>query len=663
MCGVTGYFTSFGSPELGEADVSRAVATLRLRGPDDEGVWCGAPGVGLGQTRLAILDLSDRGHQPMRSDDGQLVMVFNGEVYNFAEIRRDLESRRHVFRGTGDSEVILAAFREWGVRKAVQRFVGMFAIALWDNRAGRLTLIRDRLGVKPLHYGWNGRTLWFGSELKALRAYPHWRPAINKEALADYLRFSYIADPLCIYHSVLKLPPGHVLEVTRDGEPIIERYWGLAEIASREAVGGEDAVEEQLEELMVDAFNLRMISDVPVGVFLSGGVDSSVVTALLKRDGPPIRTFTIGFEDPRFNEAPFAEKVAQHLGTLHTTKIVSETDAMNVLAGWGDLFDEPFGDASGIPTLLVSQLAAEHVKVVLSADGGDELFAGYNSYSAVMKRLESARRQSSAARAARDVASALPWEKIDAILAGRSGSADPERSVSRAMMLRLRYLRETNALATAGEQFEHVLTALFWHDRELATLLGTAPPSARRHSDDYVGEVGEQMCRWDIDHYLAGDVLTKVDRTTMALSIEGREPLLDHRLTELAFSLPFRLRQGALGTKHILRKVLYRHVPRELIERPKTGFTPPLARWMSGKLRPLLDQYLDPGRIERQGLMNAAMVQTVRRRFEAGDPYSVQRVWLLLAFQLWHARWMESPAPIFAAFRERDARAVAEGSV
>jgi asparagine synthase (glutamine-hydrolysing) len=435
-----------------------------------------------------------------------------------------------------------------------------------------------------------------------------------------------------------------MLVLARGGLPVVERYWAAGEAAGNDASASDDALEAQLESLMTDAFNLRMISDVPVGVFLSGGVDSSVVAALLKRDGPPICTFTIGFDEPRFNEAPFAEKVARHLGTLHTTRIVRDADAMDVLVGWGELFDEPFGDASGIPTLLVSRLAAQHVKVVLSADGGDELFAGYSSYASVVNRLQSERRHSPVARVARDVACSLPWERIDALLAGRAASADPDRSISRSMLLRLRYLRETHGLATPGGQFEHVLTSSYWHDHELDSLLGGAQKNARRSSDDYPGELGEQMCRWDLDHYLAGDVLTKVDRTTMSLSIEGREPLLDHRLVEFAFGLPFRLRRGSLGTKHLLRKVLYKHVPRELIDRPKMGFTPPIGRWMTGELKPLLDQYLDPGRIARQGLLDPSTVQTVRKRFEAGDPYSVQRVWLLLAFQLWHARWMEGAA-------------------
>jgi asparagine synthase (glutamine-hydrolysing) len=644
MCGITGYFTAAGVPELGESDLRRAVASLRNRGPDDQGTWLGGPEVGLGHTRLSILDLSEHGHQPMLSADGRLVMVFNGEIYNFADVRRDLLLKGHVFRGSGDSEVILAAVQEWGVHEAVKRFLGMFAIALWDTHTGQLTLIRDRLGVKPLYYGWNGRTLWFGSELKALRAYPHWQPRIDNEALADFFRFSYIVEPRSIYEQVAKLPPGHTLELSRGGQPTIQRYWSVLEGIRCDEHASEEVLTDQLEALMADAFRLRMVSDVPVGVFLSGGVDSSVVTALLQRNGPPVRTFTIGFDDPRHNEAHHAELVAKHLGTLHTTQIVSEADAMQVLPSWGDLFDEPFGDCSGIPTLLVSRMAAQHVKVVLSADGGDELFGGYHSYESVLGRMRSKQGQSAVGRMARDVAAAVPWERVDGLLSGRPGSADPGRSFSRSMSLRLRYLRETHGLSTPGRMFEHVVTSLYWHDADLPSLLGKVAPRSRRTSDEYPGGPGDQMSLWDLEHYLPGDILAKVDRTTMAVGIEGREPMLDHRLVGMALSLPYRMRRGPLGAKHLLRKVLFRHVPRSLVERPKMGFSPPIGRWLAGELKPLVDEYLDRRRITEQGILNPATVETVMRRFEAGDPFSVQRVWLLLAFQLWHARWMEAPA-------------------
>ncbi len=644
MCGITGYFNTSDASEVGEADLRRAVASLRNRGPDDHGTWLGGPDIGLGHTRLSILDLSEHGHQPMVSADGRLAMVFNGEIYNFADIRRELLPKGHVFRGSGDSEVILAAFQEWGVVDAVKRFLGMFAIALWDVQLGKLTLIRDRLGVKPLYYGWNGRTLWFGSELKALRAYPHWHPRIDNAALADFFRFSYIVEPRSIYEQVSKLPPGHFLELTRSGQPSLERYWSVLDGIRSDEQASEEVMADQLEALMADAFKLRMVSDVPVGVFLSGGVDSSIVTALLQKHGPPVRTFTIGFDDPRYNEAHHAERVAKHLGTVHTTQMVHEAEAMQVLPSWGDLFDEPFGDSSGIPTLLVSRMAAQHVKVVLSADGGDELFGGYNSYEAVFGRLQSKQRQSVAGRLARDVAATLPWERVDGMLAGRAGSADPSRSFSRSISMRLRYLRETRGFSTPGRMFEHVVTSSYWHDADLPSLLGNAALRSRRSSDEYPGGLGDQMCLWDLEHYLPGDILAKVDRATMAVGIEGREPMLDHRLVEMALSLPYRMRRGPLGPKHLLRKVLYRHVPRGLIERPKMGFSPPIGRWISGELKPLVDQYLDPRRIERQGVLNPKTVATILRRFEMGDPHSVQRVWLLLAFQLWHARWMDEPA-------------------
>lgn len=643
MCGITGYFSAVGTPEVGESDLQCAVTSLRNRGPDDHGAWHALPDIGFGHTRLSILDLSEHGHQPMFSGDGRLAMVFNGEIYNFADIRRELLPKGHVFRGSGDSEVILAAFREWGVRDAVKRFLGMFAIALWDFDAHKLTLVRDRVGVKPLYYGWNGRTLWFGSELKALRAYSHWQPRIDKDALADFFRFGYIVEPRSIYEQVAKLPPGHILELPRAGQPQIERYWSALDGIRSNESAQEGVLADELEALMTDAFQLRMVSDVPVGVFLSGGVDSSVVTALLQRSGPPVRTFTIGFDDARHNEAHHAAEVAKHLGTLHTTQTVREADALQVLPTWGDLFDEPFGDSSGIPTLLVSRMAAQHVKVVLSADGGDELFGGYHSYDAVLSRLQSVREQSAVGRFGRGVAAALPWERIDSVLAGRPGFADPGSSFGRSMSVRLRHLREMHGLSTPGEIFEHAVTSNYWSGGDLRRLLGNSVVSSRRNSDVYPGGPSDQMCLWDLEHYLPGDILAKVDRATMAVGIEGREPMLDHRLIEMALSLPYRMRRGALGPKHLLRKVLYRHVPRSLIERPKMGFSPPIGRWITGALKPLVDHYLEPRRIEQQGLLDPDVVAMVLRRLEAGDPFSVHRVWLLLAFQLWHARWMEAP--------------------
>jgi asparagine synthase (glutamine-hydrolysing) len=644
MGGMTGFFSASGTLEVGESDLQRAVESLRNRGPDDQAAWLGSPDIGLGYTRLSIVGSSEGDRQPILSADGRLGLVFNGEIYNVGDIRNQLTPKGHPFFGTGDHEVIVAAFREWGVHEAVKRFNGTFAIALWDVQAGRLTLVRDRMGVKPLYYGWNGRTLWFGSELKALRAYPHWQPRIDDSALADFFRFSYIVEPRSIYHQVCKLAPGHALDLARGGQPVVQRYWGvLDDFRSPAAKVNEDELADELEDLISDACRIRTVSDGAAGVFLSGGVDSSVVAAMLQRDGSAMRTFTIGFDDPRYNEAHHAEEVARHLGTSHTTQIVREAEAMNVLTNWGDLFDEPFGDCSGIPTFLASAMAARHVKVVLLADGADELFGTYQSYEATFNRMHSTRRKSAVGRVALIVAATFPWDQIERAMADRSASADPDRSFGRRLTRHLRYLREIGPLTTTGRMFQHSQTSAYWHDADLHRLLGKETPM-RRNADGYPGSPEEQMRLWELEHYTSADILTKVDRATMAAGIEAREPLLDHRVVAMALSLPDRLRGGPLGAKHLLRKVLYRHVPRALIERPKMGFSPPIGRWMSGALKSLLDQYLDDRRITQQGLLDPVVVKQVRFRFEAGDARSVQRIWLLLAFQMWHARWMEMPS-------------------
>ena len=386
MCGITGYWVRRGDASSWIAELPASVEALAVRGPDDRGMWVRTGGrVGLGHTRLSILDLSPLGHQPMRSPDGSLTMVFNGEIYNFAVVRAELEALGHRFRSSGDSEVLVAALQEWGV-KAVDKFIGMFAVAVWTERERRLTLIRDRMGVKPLYYAWDGSRFWFGSELKALRAFREWRAEIDRDAVGEYLQFGYVSAPRSIYRNVAKLLPGHWLELGEVGEPVAHRYWSpVPQEAPLE--GSEESIEQRLELLMVDAFRYRMVADVPVGLFLSGGIDSTLVAALLTRyGGGELRTFTIGFDDPRYDESQWARKVAGYLGTKHTQQIVTARDMLGVLGEWADLYDEPFGDQSGVPTYLVSKMARRHVKVALSADGGDELFSGYSHYGVVLER-------------------------------------------------------------------------------------------------------------------------------------------------------------------------------------------------------------------------------------------------------------------------------------
>ena len=639
MCGITGYWFKRRVPEGAQQWLKDGIASLHHRGPDDRGLWCEGP-VGLGHARLSILDLSPLGHQPMASRDGKWMMVFNGEVYNFREIRKDLEGLRHSFLGVGDSEVILEAFAEWGPG-AVRRFVGMFAIALWSRADSTLHLLRDRLGVKPMYYGWNGNAFWFGSELKALRAFKHWSVVLDPAAMGDYFRYGYIDEPRSIYQDVFKLPAGHRLQLGPDGEMKIEPYWNVLDSVLPQRQGSESELTDELEALMIDAFRYRMISDVPVGVFLSGGIDSSAVAAILQRHGGQrIKTFTIGFDEAVYDESPHAERVAKYLGTDHTTRILKLREAMQILPEWGDLYDEPFADDSGIPTLLVSRVASESVKVVLSADGGDELFSGYNGYTGMFNRRRTLAAipewlRGTAAAALR----ALPIDAIDGLLATPRWPAGFNQCLRQRTTLPLAKVRDRLQTRTMGEMFDQALA--IWPDRELQRLLGRNGREARSNCDVYPGEDGEKLCLWDLHHYLPSDILTKVDRATMAVSIEGREPLLDHRLVEFAFSLPFRFRRGASGPKHLLRKVLYKYIPREYLDRPKQGFGIPLHRWLA-EWRQLIDQYIEPRAIEAQGLFDVAAVRRLLARFRAGDQLAADKLWLLLAFQMWHARWMSN---------------------
>jgi asparagine synthase (glutamine-hydrolysing) len=637
MCGIAGYRVVSADVEAWVTGLPRAVESLHHRGPDDEGLWFEADRrVGLGHRRLAILDLSPSGHQPMVSRCGAWVMVFNGEIYNFKEIRAQLEPLGHHFSGTGDSEVILAAFSQWGP-DAVTRFIGMFAIALWHKPTRRLHLLRDRLGVKPLFYRWDGHVLCFGSELRALRAFSGWPVEIDADALNDYLRYKYINDPRAIYKQVFKLPPAHRLVLDESGQVELHRYWNVLDHVGRRQARGEAELADELEALMIDAFKYRMVSDVPVGVFLSGGVDSSVVAAILqKHGGQQIKTFTIGFDDPRYDESGYAAEVARHLGTDHHSRILRVDDAKQLLPRWGDLYDEPFGDESGIPTLMVSQVAAEQVKVVLSADGGDELFSGYDGYTAMLSQWG---RIKSIPQPLRDLTAAavkgLGSAQLDAFFAARSNTALGQ-TAGPAFSKLARFGSRVGS-HDVGELFDNAL-AHFGRE-ELAKLTGR-PAALRTLADEYPGADGEKLCLWDLHNYMPGDILTKVDRATMAVSIEGREPLIDHRLVEFAFSLPFDMRRGALGAKHLLKKVLYRHVPRSMVERPKRGFAVPVKQWLAGDLRPFVDEHLAPDRIARQGLFDSVMVGEYVKRLHAGDVSVRQRVWLLLAFQMWYQRWM-----------------------
>jgi asparagine synthase (glutamine-hydrolysing) len=571
----------------------------------------------------------------MVSKDGRYFMVFNGEIYNYAEIRRSLSGFGSALENAGDAEVILAAIQQNGL-SAVDQFIGMFAFALWDERERVMHLVRDRAGVKPLYYGWDGDTLWFGSELKALRAFSHWQPRMDADALHEYLQYGYITPPRSIYAQVRSVPPGSRVDLRAGGTPQAVAYWSLLDRIGQPLNGSDDALEAELESLLSSAFKYRLVADVPVGVFLSGGVDSSLVTAILARESTePLRTFTIGFSDDFRDESKWAKKVADHLKTRHTEYILDVREALELARNWGNLFDEPFADASGLPTLLVSRLARSEVKVALSADGGDELFMGYSVYDDVLNRLESLARVPAWVKSAS--AHSLAYASVDAVdgaLSRLGGSASTRGKLTR----RIRRTRAIMPDASVARVYDAAIA--YWLPEEIEELTGSYS-NPRVLADTYNGSASEKMCLWDFHHYLPGDVLTKVDRTTMAVSLEGREPMLDHRLIEFAFRLPEHLRHGALGRKHLLKKILYRHVPRELVDRPKQGFAIPLERWLRDEMRDLVRDYLSDERIRRAGFFEAGVVSRLVRAFYDGNGRVAEQVWFLLAFELWRERWGE----------------------
>jgi asparagine synthase (glutamine-hydrolysing) len=513
----------------------------------------------------------------------------------------------------------------------------MFAIAFWNQSQRKLTLIRDRLGVKPLYYGWDGKTLWFGSELKALRAYQHWHPEIDSKGLSEYFQFGNINAPRTIYKNVYKLAPGHILELNAVDGPAIRPYWSVLDVVGNPLQGSEDDLAEQLEALMIDAFRLRMVSDVPVGMFLSGGIDSSLVTALLQKHHGNIHTFTIGFNEPKYNEADHARLVAGHLGTNHTERILETSEASRILPSWGNLYDEPFHDSSGIPTYLVSKMASEQVKVVLSADGGDELFSGYNSYTGMLAHADKRNRLPDPLRQAFAASlRSLPLDLIDEMMALSPLPSSLVNTIRHKLTWRSCRIRDYLAAQDDGAMYEQALS--FWTPDEISHLTGNYA-GVRETASTYPGNFAEELCLWDLHNYLPSDILTKVDRATMAVSIEGREPLIDHRIVEFGFRLPLNFRRGSLGPKHILRKILYKYVPRELIERPKMGFGIPLCEWLRGDLAYLVDRHMQISDITAQGILNPDMVDKTIKRFRNGDDTVLNKVWTLLAFQMWREKW------------------------
>lgn len=632
-----------------QATIRRMSDTLLHRGPDDEGSFVDeAAGVALGFRRLAIIDPSPEGHQPMMSKDGRYTLIFNGEIYNFRELRRELEALGHPFRGHSDTEVMLAAFTEWGFVRAVQLFNGMFAMALWDAAARTLHLTRDRIGEKPLYYGRLGQTFLFGSELKALKAHPSFQTEINRDALALFLRYNYVPAPYSIYKGIYKLPPGTYISLDERSSshsdlgqlPAPTAYWSAKEVAeagvAEPFTGTESQAMTELEALLSDAVGRRMVADVPLGAFLSGGVDSSTVVALMQaQSSQPVRTFSIGFTEEAYDEARYARAVAAHLKTDHTELYVTPEDAMAVIPRLPTLYDEPFSDSSQIPTFLVSQLARRHVTVSLSGDGGDELFAGYNRY----------------------LLSQSVWNKISwmpkgsrAVAAGALTTVSP-RAWDRAFTGLRPFLPSSLQHNTPGDRLHKLAEILSVPDMEAmymnivshwkqptALVPGAVEPTttltdAKRWAR--LPHFIQRMMYLDTVTYLPDDILVKVDRASMGTSLEARVPFLDHRVVEFSWRLPLSWKIKNGQSKWPLRSLLYKHVPRELIERPKMGFGIPIGEWLRGPLREWAETLLDEARLRREGFLSPQPIRRKWREHLGGGRNWQYYIWDVLMFQGW----------------------------
>jgi asparagine synthase (glutamine-hydrolysing) len=607
MCGITGVWAFGGAAEL-RARAELMTETLRHRGPDDGGVWSdGDAGIALGFRRLAIIDLSEAGAQPMVSASGRYVIVFNGEIYNFQRLRAELGPLD--WRGHSDTEVLLACVEAWGVEAAVGRFIGMFAFAIWDRTERRLTLVRDRMGVKPLHYILNGSSIEFASELRALRG-DH---EIDRNALALYAQYGYIAAPSTIFAGVAKLPPGCLLTVDAGGRASLHRYWDAARIAegAESFRGGEDEALDRVESLLADAVQLRMIADVPLGVFLSSGIDSALVTAMMRREAGRVATFTIGFEGVD-DEARAAAAIARHLATEHTEHIVSTGEVIDAVPRIAEIFDEPLGDSSAIPTFLVSRMARSRVTVALSGDGGDEVFGGYHRHFLGQRLQQRVGRVPRGLR--RPSGAAL---KGLAVLRGNLG--DRMRGLGTALML-------DDPIAQYLDQMQS--TVLRVRGASATPVLLTS----RERWPRLAGPI-ELMMFLDAVSYLPDDILTKVDRTSMAVSLEVREPLLDHRLVELGWSLPLSMKIRDGRGKWILRRLLSRHLPDALIDAGKRGFGLPLAVWLRGPLRDWAEALLDRKRIREQGYFAEESIDAVWK--DGPRAGREDALWRLLMFQQW----------------------------
>lgn len=646
MCGLTGFWDfshKFNEEQLTAIAIKMA-DQIRTRGPDGYGTWVsGNQGLAMAHRRLAIIDLTDAGKQPMHSSSGRFIIIYNGEVYNAAKIQDELIKLGYKFIGHSDTEIILAAFEEWGIHAALVKFIGMFAIAVWDKKLEELLLIRDRLGVKPLYFGTIANTFFFGSQLKSFFVHPQWNGTIQSEALNKYIKLNYVPTPYSIFQDIYKLEPATILTINQQRKINKVKYWDLGStIAARKYIESDQTAIESLHALLKDSINMRMISDVPLGAFLSGGIDSSLVVALMQSmSNTQIKTFTIGFSEKDYNEAEFASAVAKHLGTCHQQLILDPLQALKLIPDLPSIYDEPFADSSQIPTLLVSKLAREQVAVSLSGDGGDELFAGYNRYylwNKVISRIAWIPKELRKILAASIQSISLPnWSLINKII-NINNLGDK--------LYKLANILPFNTQA----DFYNIVISFWVNNNPMLNTVGNSilhPETVYLRDREYVNNIDnfvEQMQFLDINNYLLDDILTKVDRASMAYGLEAREPLLDHRIVEFSWQLPMNLKIRNQDQKWILKQILAKYLPKDLIDRPKMGFGVPIDSWIRKDLRELTLDLLSPKKLDSQGFFDSKVVNNRLQQHLSGKQNYQHDLWGVLMFQLWYEKYFCSEA-------------------